>query len=260
LLDRAPDEFLNLAPEALIEEYGIRSAVAARIVDKATESTEAARELEDRLTRLGVTLVTAADAHYPQLIDEMDPEAPAALFLYGNQKLLTSRTFSVLSSRNTSPAGLDQIEKLTEEGVLAGEVVVSSDNRPEYQRSALVPLRWGAPRILCLDRGLFQVLGPNLKDEPFRAARLWRYQFDATTDLAISPFRPDARFTGINNKIRDRLVACLSRRLDFVEIAMAGNMEKLAQMAIRCGRPVRVSDRSINYRRMKELGAEIIPA
>jgi len=205
-----------------------------------------------------VSMLTSVDAHYPRLIEEFDADPPGVLFLYGNKKLLEAKTFSVLSSRNTLPASLELIEKLTEEGVLNGEILVTGHDTPEYQRSAIVPLRWGAPRILCLDRGLFKVLGDDLKDEAFRAARLWRYQFDPGTDLAISPFRPDADFIGINNKIRDRLVGSLSRRLDFVQIAEGGNMLRLARQALKAGRPVRVSDRSLSYRTLRNEGASIL--
>ena len=254
------DEFFKLSPAALQEEFGLRQAVAEKVIEQKQTGAAKVKEMQDRLTKLGVNLITSADAHYPAIIEQMDKTPPSLLFLYGNQKLLAGRTFSVLSSRNTSPAGMDQIDKLTEKGVLEGEVTVSSDNRPEYQRSALVPLRWGAPRILCLDRGLFEVLGPDLKSEPFRAARLWRYQFDPSTDLAISPFHPDAKFNGVNNQVRDRLVASLSKRLDFVEITPNGQMEKLAVMALDCGRPVAVSDRSVGYRRLKDRGATVISA
>jgi len=105
---------------------------------------------------------------------------------------------------------------------------------------------------------LFKVLGEDLRDEAFRAARLWRYQFDPATDLAISPFRPESDFIGINNKVRDRLVAALSKRLDFVQIAERGNMELLARMALKAGRKVRVSDRSLGYRGFAQEGAEIV--
>jgi DNA processing protein len=260
MLGTSVEEFFRLSPEALVEEFRLRRAVADKIIEQRLTGAEQVRALQDRLTKLGVSLVTAADAHYPQMIEQMDKQPPCLLFLYGNQKLIQGKTFSVLSSRNTSPAGMDQIDALTEAGVLNGEIVVSSDNRPEYQRSALVPLRWGAPRILCLDRGLFQVLGPDLNNEPFRAARLWRYQFDAGTDLAISPFHPEAKFNGVNNQVRDRLVACLSRRLDFVEVAPSGQMEKLAIMALEAGRAVAVSDRSVSYRKLQQAGAKIITA
>lgn len=239
LYDRSPEEFLRLPSESLIEEYRVKRP-SAEAISGGRAMKAHIRPLRERLERLGVSLVTAADAHYPEQVEQMDSDPPGVLFLYGNTNLLAGKTFSVLSSRSTSRAGLERIERLTEEGVLAGEVLVSGHDTPEYQRSAVVPLRWGAPRILCLDRGLFRALGPELREEPFRAARLWRFQFDPTTDLVVSPFKPDAGFVGINNRVRDRLIACLSRRLDFVEINAGGNMDRLAKLAAKAGRPVRM--------------------
>ncbi len=257
LLNRTAEEFLALSSEAYREEYKLTAKAATMLAYDQPAIREKAATLEKRLGALGVGLATAADAHYPELIEQMDPDPPGVLFLYGNTKLLDGRTFSVLSSRDSRPADLDLIEQVTEKGVLDGQVLVTGHDRPEYQRSAVVPLRWGAPRILCLDRGLFKVLGDDLKDEAFRAARLWRYEFDPSTDLAVSPFRPDADFVGVNNQVRDRLVGCLSRRLAFIQITEGGNMQKIAKLALKCGRQVEVSDRSLNYRALKQLGATV---
>jgi DNA processing protein len=258
LLDRSPDEFLSLSPEAYREEYKLTAKTSTQLAYDGKARIATTLELEKRLNGLGVMLVTAADANYPLLVEEMDPDPPGVLFLYGNQRLLEGKTFSVLSSRNARPADLELIEKLTEEGVLNSEILVAGHDRPEYQRAAVVPLRWGAPRILCLDRGLFKVLGEDLRDEAFRAARLWRYQFDPKTDLVVSPFRPDADFVGVNNQVRDRLVGCLSRRIDFVHMSEGGNMAKLARMALKAGRAVRVSDRIVGYRTLIAAGAAVI--
>ena len=190
----------------------------------------------------------------------MDSDPPGILFLDGNTKLLEANTFSVLSSRNTRPADLDLIEKLAEEGILRSEVLVTGHDRPEYRRSAIVPLRWGSPRILCLDRGLFTALGPNLTDDSMHESALWREKFDPSTDLVVSPFRPDAGFVGVNNQVRDRLVGCLSRRIAFVQISEGGNMEKIAKMALKAGRTVEISDHSPNYRSLAEQGAIVIPS
>jgi len=256
LLQRAPEEFLRLPTETWREEY--------RITSKATQELDARRRLapevkalESRLAGLGVTWTTAADAGYPETMESFDPDPPGVVFLYGNHRLLKGPTFSVLASRGSTPSDLDRIERATEAGVLAGEVVVSGHDRPEYQRSAVVPLRWGAPRILCFDRGLFRVLGENLKDEAFRAARLWRYEFDPSTDLAISPFRPDADFIGVNNKVRDRLVAGLSRRIDFVHIGIGGGMERLLNLAMKAGRPVRIASSCPNVEAVRDRGVGV---
>lgn len=258
LLDRAPEEFLGLSAEALREEYRLSAKSSEALATQGLRKVDEVKAEEAHLDGLGVRLLTAVDAGYPKLVEEMDPEPPGLLFLYGNMALLQARTFAVLSSRGALPRDLDRIEQLTEAAVLDAEILVTGHDRPEYQRSAIVPLRYGAPRILCLDRGLFKVLGENLRDEAFRAARLWRYEFDPLTDLVVSPFRPKADFIGINNQVRDRLVGCLARRLDFVHIAEGGNMHKIAEMALRAGRPVRVCDTALGYRRLKDRGAGII--
>ncbi len=257
LLSRTPEEFLKLPTECLRSEYRLTKRAVDGLIER-TELITRTKELEDRLGTLGVTVVTAADVHYPALLEEMDPDPPGVLFLYGNTKLLEAQTFCILASRNTLPNDLELMEQLTEQGVLNSEVLVTGHDRPEYQRTAVVPLRWGSPRILCLDRGMFNVLGEDLRNEAFRAARLWRYEFDPTTDLVVSPFRPDSDFAGVNNQVRDRLVGSLSRRLVFVQVAAGGNMEKIARLALKSGRKVQVSDRSLGYRALRELGAEVL--
>lgn len=254
LLARTPEETMRLSEEALREEYRLQRRQATAVATAESRLQEL-KTVQNRLEGLGVGLVTAADAHYPERVLQVDPDPPGALFVYGNQNLVKGKTAAVLSSRNTSPAGLGLMEGLAEDAVLAGEVLVCGHDTPEYQRVAVVPLRWGAPRILCLDRGLFAALGDDLREEPFRAARLWRYEFDPKTDLVVSPFRPEAGFAGVNNQVRDRLVAALADRIDFVEVAVGGNMEKVALRALKAGRPVRVSDRSTGWRRLAERGA-----
>lgn len=258
LLSHSPDEFLSLSPEALQESYGIAKKAAASICAASKGWQKEASALELKLMEKNVRLITAADAHFPARLDEFDSQSPSALFCYGNLKLLDLPTFTVLSSRNTSRRGLEWIEKWTEEGVFQGEVLVTGHDRPEYQRAAVVPLRWGSPRILCFDRGIFPVLGEELNQEPFRAARLWRYEFDPKTDLAISPFRPESHFIGVNNQVRDRLVAGLSLRLDGVEVSQGGNMEKNLRLGIKAKRKVRILDRSEAADNLTKLGAELV--
>lgn len=255
LLGRSPEEFLALSPEAWREEYRLTARAVAALPTRRLEDTQV---LEKRLNGLGVSLVTSADAHYPQRVEQMDPDPPGVLFLYGNTKLLEANTFCILASRDSRSADLEEVERWTEDGVLSGGILVTGHDTPAYQRSAIVPLRWGSPRILCLDRGLFKVLGEDLRDEAFRAARLWRYEFDPLTDLVVSPFRPEADFVGANNQVRDRLVGSLSMRLGFVHIGEGGNMERIARQALRAGRKVTVSDRTLVYRQFRELGAEIV--
>jgi len=256
LLGVTPEEFLGLSAEALREEYRLPRAVAERLAAKGRAILDESWEMEQTLDRRGVSWVCLADVHYPRPIEAFDPDPPGALFLYGNARLLSVPTFAVMASRGGGPRTLDRIEALTQEGVLASEVVVSGHDRPEYQRAAIVPLRWGAPRILVLDRGLFRALGDELDREPFAGARLWRYKFDPQTDLVVSPVKPRAGFVGVSNQVRDRLVAALASRVDFAHLAPGGTMEGIARAALRVGKPVRVSPDAPEFDKLAALGAK----
>ena len=118
---------------------------------------------------------------------------PATLWLYGNARLLDSTLACVRSTLfrvDHRPAELDQIEREAETLVLSNKIVVTGVHSAAHQRAAVVPLRWGSPRILVLAGGFAHHLGAKLDQEPFRAARLWRYQFDPKTDLCISRRAP----------------------------------------------------------------------
>ncbi len=259
LLGTSPEEFFQLSAEALKEEYSLGARQATAIL-KAKAELHLFQDMEAKLNARGVSLILATDSHYPSLLEEFDPEAPGALFVYGNTALLEgTNKFCVLSSRNARPAEMDRLERTVEQSVLEGQILVAGHDRPEYQRAAVVPLRWGVPRILCLDRGFEDVLGADYRNEPFRAARLWRYEFDPNTDLVISPFRPDSPFRADFNKRRDKLVAGLSNRLDFVKVEEGGTMAQLVQMGLQAGRQVRVSDTILGYRRLLEQGAQLLP-
>jgi len=255
LLGRSPQDFLKLGPEALVEDYRFTRAGATTWWTGQKERLAAAERLQARLDPHGVTMVTSADASYPERIELYDPAPPGLLYFYGNLKLLQADTFAVLSSRGTSEAGMTQIERATEEHVLLGRILVSGHDTPEYQRSAVVPLRWGAPRILVLDTGLFHALGEELNEEPFRAARLWRYKFDPQTDLAVSTVNPETPFHRESNRIRDRLVGSLATRIDGIEVKPGGNMHRLATLALRAGRPVRILPGSASAEALSAIGA-----
>jgi len=139
----------------------------------------------------------------------------AKLWLYGNVRLLGAALACIPDSFGRDehgPSQRDQLEAECERIVLAGQVVVSGIHSAAQQRVAIVPLRWGAPRILVFSGGFHYHLGPDLNEEPFRAARLWRYQFDAKTDLVISRRAPDklptySRFNPTVDRLIQRIVA-----------------------------------------------------
>lgn len=141
---------------------------------------------------------------------------PAGLWLYGNARLLDSclaHTESALGPPCHTMDTLDQIERSVEELVLSGNVLVTGIHNPAHMRAAVVPLRWGSPRILVLSGGFKYHLGELLDQEPFRAARLWRYRWDPMTDLVVSRRAPDKLPTfAHHNPTVDRLIGQLVNR------------------------------------------------
>lgn len=229
---------LEMDASALTSELGMPAATAEAFADRTSSMYADLDRFKRQVGAKPVRLVTTASAIYPQRLVDFCKSPPAFLFLYGNVRLLKSKTFSVLCSRNPSADDLAAVERVAEEGVLAPMTLVGGTNTDAYQRASIVPLRWGAPRILVLDRGLFSALGDDLEDEPFRAARLWRYRFDPETDLVVSRNRPFDAFAAGNAALRDELVVALSDELRVIRMRQGGNIEKLASRAVELGRVV----------------------
>ena len=139
---------------------------------------------------------------------------PAGIWLYGNVRLLEGGLFHVERASGPptqSASELKAIEEETQRQVLGGKVLVCGIHNAGHQRSAVVPLRWGSPRIVVMSGGFRFHLGNGLEQEPFRAARIWRYQWDPKTDLAISRRAPDRLPTyALHNPTVDRLIRCLA--------------------------------------------------
>lgn len=112
-----------------------------------------------------------------------------------------------LGNPEQSELRLGEIEREAEECVLRGHTLVSGIHNNAHQRAAIVPLRWGSPRILVLSGGFRCHMGENLDEEPFKAARLWRHKFDPLTDLVVSRRALDRKDTNARFNIGvDRLI------------------------------------------------------
>ncbi len=141
---------------------------------------------------------------------------PAGLWFYGNVRLLDAHLACISKALWRSdhlPSELNEIEVEAERLILDSRVMVCGVHSPAHQRVAVVPLRWGSPRIMVFSGGFLHHLGEKLDQEPFRAARLWRYACDPATDLAISRRAPDKAPTFAScNPAVDRLIEKLVTR------------------------------------------------
>ncbi|MCH8275105.1 MAG: DNA-processing protein DprA [Armatimonadetes bacterium] len=234
----SPAEFLSLSPKVLKEEYGLSTRSAQALTDGAAGVRDEVLRFKKQSHAKPVRLVTLQSSVYPKRLEAFCKDPPGYLFLYGNMGVLSTRTFCVLASRDAGEDDLEQVERAVEKGVLEPRTLVTGANTAAYKRAAVVPLRWGAPRILVLDRGLFAALGEDLANEPFAAARLWRYRFDPETDLAVSACRPFDAYMPGHNWQRDELVVALSDEVRVIRARPGGNVERLARQAEEAGRSV----------------------
>lgn len=232
------EECFALDRGGLVDSLQMPAESAEAFADRESKMYESLLKYKENAGTKGVRLLTTSSSIYPSRIVDFCPSPPAFLFVYGNVRVLSSATFAVISSRNPTVADLDAVERASEAGVLASKALVGGTNTDAYQRAAVVPLRWGAPRILVLDRGLFCALGDDLSEEPFRTARLWRYRFDPETDLVISRNRPFDEYAASNQTYRDELIVALADQIDAVSLRPGGNMDILAKRAEELGRTV----------------------
>ncbi len=238
----SPEEFLAIPVEEKSRRYKLLPEAAAALSRGAAVIQSEYGPVEDRLRGHGVEWVTHADASYPQRIVQRLVTTPSILYFYGNRSLLDRETFAAFSSRGTSRQGFDRMERVVEKWVLKPSVLVGGHSTPSYQRAAVVPLRWGTPRIMVLDCGMFTALSDDLSTEPFKTARLWRYNFDPKTDLVISFCRPKDLPLGIHNKPRDWLISAIADDLLFIEVRTGGVMESIGLAALSQGRDVWVME------------------
>ncbi len=105
------------------------------------------------------------------------------MWAYGNVRALLMRLSYVCIQPGDSHY---QIEKRATEKVFRGKVLVCSYQYSENECAAVIPLRFGSPRILVVTGWIKRNLGPNLDRDPSPLARLWRYKFDPRVDLVLS--------------------------------------------------------------------------
>lgn len=161
------------------------------------------------------------DKLLPSWIKEYDGKPTfyesSRLWLYGNMRLLEGELRCVPEATgpyHNDPARENRIEAQAEQIVLGSQILVCGVHNPWHQRAAIVPLRWGSPRIIVFSGGFKYHLGDDLNEEPFRAARLWRYAFDPLTDLVVSRRAPDKLPTfARTNPTVDRLIQAIVEKM-----------------------------------------------
>ena len=181
------------------------------------------------MTTLTAITLSLDDTRYPpRLRERMGDAAPAQLATLGNLDLLvlpkTALFCSVHCPGNVILTTYDQAAKWRD----TGRCVISGFHSPVEKECLRILLRGTQPIIICPARTL-----------PQRAPPQWRQALADGRLLILSGFAADEkRITTELATRRNEFVATLADELWFAHITPGGQMDKLAQGAVRWATPM----------------------
>lgn len=229
----------ELPEEELAGRFGLTRRAAHAIAAGMEAHRYLLAPLERTVAQHSIRLLARNHPDFPRRLKEQ-PDAPALLAAHGSVSLLEQPAVALLFSNGESAAGLEFAAGLAGELARAGIAIASGHNRPGYRASVSGAKAAGGARIIALDCGLLTAFGDDLDRDLFPAARVWGYSFDKERAVALSPYALQARFAGIRNRERDRLVALLAHRIVAVEVKAGGRMIEECRAARARGTPVTV--------------------
>lgn len=102
-----PGHLLDMTQEQLQAEAGLAAELSDRLAPLLLRGTQLAIEV-DRLSSLGIWILTRSDERYPQpLKDRLDAAAPPILFGSGDSALLKRGYLAVVGSRDIDEKGAE---------------------------------------------------------------------------------------------------------------------------------------------------------
>ncbi len=217
---------LRASPEALGAVAGVGPARASGLLRAFREADAPALE-RDAAAR-GLTLLTPADADYPEALLR-SPDAPAALWMRGLPLEAARPWVAVVGTRGATPYGERVAKRLAEALVRRGVGVVSGLARGIDAAAHAGALVAGGPTIAVLGCGVDVVYPPEhhaLSREVAAAGALWSEHPPGT------PPHPG------HFPRRNRLVATLARAVVVVEAPVESGALVTARLASEAGREV----------------------
>lgn len=156
----------------------------------------------EKWSRAGIWVLARSDAAYPRLLKQrLKGMAPAALYGCGNPALLAAAGIAVVGSRDAGEDDLIEARSLGGKIALGGYSVISGGARGVDEAAMLGALEQSGTAVGVMADSLFQ------------AATSWKWRDRLMSgDLTlVSPYYPEAAFSGGNAMGRNKYIYCLSR-------------------------------------------------
>lgn len=228
LLDRfkTPDAVLAASEEALLTVGGISPDLANGIRSFAAYD-QVDLEIE-KLTALGITLLSLQDPDYPPLLAAIyDP--PPILYLKGDPRLPNPYPLAVVGSRRASHYGKTVAERLSRELAEQGMTIVSGFARGIDALAHHTALEAGGRTIAVLGSGI---------DCIYPAEHRNLYDEIAEQGLLLSEFPLGTPPDGHNFPQRNRIISGLSLGCLVIEATLESGSLITARSALEQGREV----------------------
>lgn len=158
--------------------------------------------LLEKWQRAGLWVITRASHDYPQrLTDKLADQAPPLFYGAGDRKKLDTKALAVVGSRNAAEADLHFARQLGHAAASQGWSIVSGGARGVDEASM---------------RGAIEAQGTVIgvvADSLLKTSTSHKYRdaIQRSDIVLLSPYHPEAGFSGANAMARNKHVYCLSR-------------------------------------------------
>lgn len=158
--------------------------------------------LLEKWQRAGLWVITRASHDYPQrLVDKLADQSPPLLYGAGDRKKLETKALAVVGSRNAAEDDLRFARQLGHAAASQGWSIVSGGARGVDEASM---------------RGAIEANGTVIgvvADSLLKTATSHKYRdaIQRSDIVLLSPYHPEAGFSGPNAMSRNKYVYCLSR-------------------------------------------------
>jgi DNA processing protein len=186
----SPEDVLDASEQDLQQVQGIGRELASRITTQ-REEKDPAEELS-RAEAMGLHIVTAIDAHYPQsLLNIYDP--PLALYVKGTLEAGDRHAVAVVGSRKVSHYGQTACDRLSYQLAKAGCTVVSGLARGIDTTAHKAALKAGGRTLAVIGSAHDKLYPPENEELAEKIAKsgavLSEYPLGREADRATFPYR-----------------------------------------------------------------------
>lgn len=233
----APEELLRLSQHDLIGQLKLPRSTVRFLQMHGPEYRRRCEWLAHHLTENGGSVATFLERDFPWRWCKRLTIPPALVFATGGLPRLRGQpTCAVLHSREPTARTLADMTTVMRALAKHDLMLVGSIHKAPYRLAATLARSLGCERVLVLDRGLFQVLGPHLDRDPLGGPQGRADGLGSET--VLSTFRLFDHAVARCGPRRDELVVALADLIVALHARPGGGIERVCLAALGRGQCV----------------------